>query len=148
MEHLKLSRVTFLDDAADDPESQYYEINETGKKQKFSTQTTKTIEAFWQKYHTKLDDDYDDVQAITPEFTKALDDFITKSFAKWKWLSNEDHKADMNVWADKMKQKDCSLEKGAYIKRLIKGMNWKELISQVSSVMKIPDLFYVLPRCS
>jgi hypothetical protein len=55
MEHLKLSRVTFSDDehnaidAADDPERQYYEINETGKKQKFSTQTTKTIEAFWQK---------------------------------------------------------------------------------------------------
>ena len=64
-------------------------------KQKFSTQSTKTIEAFWQKYHTKLEDFNDEVQAITYEFTKALDDLIAKSFAKWKWSSDKDHKADI-----------------------------------------------------
>jgi hypothetical protein len=73
---LKLSRVQFSDnehdamDAVDDPKSSYYEINETVKKQKVSTQSTKMIEAFWQKYHTKLGDD-DEVQAIMPEFTRA-----------------------------------------------------------------------------
>jgi hypothetical protein len=127
LERLKLSRVKFSHDeydaidAVDDPESPYYEVDETEKKQKFSTQSTKTVEAFWQKYHTKFEDD-DEVQAITPEFTKALDDFIAKSFAKWKWSSDKDHKADIKEWAEKMKQKDCSKEKRIYIKRLIKGM--------------------------
>ena len=85
LECIKLSRVKFLDnehdamDAVDDPKSLYYEIDETvKKKQKVSSQSTKTIEAFWQKYHTKLGDD-DEVQAITPEFTTALDNFIAKS---------------------------------------------------------------------
>ena len=47
LERLKLSRVKFLDDEhgtideVDDPESPYYVIVETGKKQKFSIQTTK-----------------------------------------------------------------------------------------------------------
>ena len=85
LERLKLNRVKFSDDeqdaidAKDDPESPFYEIDETvKKKQKVSSQSTKTIEAFWQKYHTKLGDD-DEVQAITPEFTTALDNFIAKS---------------------------------------------------------------------
>jgi hypothetical protein len=108
-------------DAMEDPESPYYEINETGTKQKFSTQSTKAIEVFWQKYHTKWEDFNDEVQTITPEFTKALDHFIAKSFARWKWSSDKDHKADIKEWADRMKQKDCSKEK-SYIKRLIKGM--------------------------
>jgi hypothetical protein len=103
LERLMLSRVKFSDNehddtinAMEDPKCQYYEIDETGKKETFSTQSTKTIEALWQKYHTNLDDFDDEVQAITPaEFTKALlDDFIAKSFAKWKWLSDKDHKAD------------------------------------------------------
>jgi hypothetical protein len=117
LERLKLSRVKLSDDeydaidAVDDPESPYYyEVDETGKKQKFSTQSTKLVKAFWQKYHTNLEDD-DEVQAITPEFTKALDDFIAKSFAKWKWSSDKDHKAEIKEWADKMKQKVCSKEK-------------------------------------
>ncbi len=107
-----LSRVKFSDNehdainAMEDPESPYYEIDETGKKQTFSTQSTKTIEAFWQKHHTNLEDFDDEVQAITPELTKALDDFIAKSFAKWKWSSDKDHKADIKKWADRMKQKD------------------------------------------
>ena len=81
LEHLKLIRVKFPDneqdaiDAKDGPKSQFYEINETVKKRKFSTQTTKTIEAFRQKCHTKLEDDDEEVQAITPEFTTALDEF-------------------------------------------------------------------------
>ena len=33
-----------------------------------------------------------------------------------------EHKANIKEWADKMKEKDCSMEKKAYIKRLIKGM--------------------------
>ena len=40
-----------------------------------------------------------------PEFTTALDYVIAKSFVKWKWLSDEDHKAEIKEWADKMKQK-------------------------------------------
>ncbi len=127
LERLKLKRVKFSDDqhdaidAADDPGSPYYEINETGKKQKFSTQIAKTIEFFWRKYHTKLENYDDEVQAITPEFTTSLDTFIAKSFAKWKWSSDKDHKADTKEWADKMKQKDCSTDKRAHIKRSIKG---------------------------
>ncbi len=127
LERLKLNRVKFSDDeydainAVDDPESLYYEVDETGKKQKSSTQSTKTVEEFWQNYHTKLEDD-DEVQAITPEFTNALDNFIAKSFTKWKWSSDKDHKADIKEWADKMKQRDCSKEKRTYIKHLIKGM--------------------------
>jgi hypothetical protein len=62
------------------------------------------LKLFWQKYHTKLGDD-DEVQAIMPEFTTALDYVIAKSFVKWKWLSDEDHKAEIKEWADKMKQK-------------------------------------------
>jgi hypothetical protein len=84
--------VKFSDDeedainAKDDPENQFYEIDETVKKQKFSTQTTKTIaEAFRQKHHTMLEDEDENVQAITPEFTTALDEFIATSLAKWKW---------------------------------------------------------------
>ena len=65
------------------------------------------------------------MQAITPEFTAALDNVIAKSFAKWKWSSDEDHEAEIKEWANKMKQKDCSTEKRAYIKRLIKGMKEK-----------------------
>ncbi len=103
LECLKLSRVKFSDNehdainAVDDPNNPYYEIDETGKKQTFSTHSTKTVEAFWQKYHTKLEDDDDEVQGITPGFTKALDDFIAKSFAKWKWSLDEDHKAVMKM---------------------------------------------------
>ena len=89
----------------DDPESPYYEIDETGKKQKFLAQTTNTIEAHWQKYHTKLKDYDDEVQAIMPELTKALDNLIATSFAKWNWLLDKDHKADIKEWADKMKTK-------------------------------------------
>jgi hypothetical protein len=63
------------------------------------------------------------VQAITPEFTAAFDEFISTSLAKWKWLSDAEHKANIKEWADKMKEeKDCSTGKKAYIKRLIKGM--------------------------
>jgi hypothetical protein len=128
LERLKLNRVKFSDDeeeainAKDDTENQFYEIDETVKKQKFSTQTTKTIEAFRQKYRTMLEDEDEDVQAITPEFTAALDEFIATSLAKWKWSSDAEHKANIKEWADKMKEKDCSTEKKAYIKRLIKGM--------------------------
>jgi hypothetical protein len=104
LEHLKLIRVKFPDneqdaiDAKDDPKSQFYEINETVKKRKFSTQTTKTIEAFRQKCHTKLEDDDEEVQAITPEFTTALDEFIWTSLAKWKWSSDAEHEANIKEW--------------------------------------------------
>jgi hypothetical protein len=117
LERLKLNRVKFSDDeedainAKDDPENQFYEIDEPVKKQKFSTQTTKTIEAFRQKYRTMLEDEDEDVQAITPEFTAALDEFIATSLAKWKWSSDAEHKANIKEWADKMKEKDCSTEK-------------------------------------
>jgi ribonuclease BN (tRNA processing enzyme) len=97
--------------AKDDPENQFYEIDETVKKQKISTQTTKTIEAFRQKYRKKLEDEDEDVQAITPEFTTALDEFILTSLAKWKWSSDAEHKANIKEWADKMKEKDCSTKK-------------------------------------
>jgi hypothetical protein len=128
LERLKLNRVKFSDDeidainAKDDHESQFYEIDEIVKKQKISTQTTKTIEAFRQKYRTKLEDEDEDVQAITPEFTTALDEFISTSLAKWKWSSDAEHESNIKEWADKMKEKDCSTENKAYIKRLIKGM--------------------------
>jgi hypothetical protein len=35
------------------------------------------------------------VQAIMPELTKALDNLIATSFAKWNWLLDKDHKADI-----------------------------------------------------
>jgi hypothetical protein len=117
LERLKLNRVNFSDDEEDainpkdDPENQFYEIDETVKKQKFSTQTTKTIEAFRRKYRTMLEDEDEDVQAITPEFTTALDEIIATSLAKWKWSSDAEHKANIKEWADKMKEKDCSTEK-------------------------------------
>jgi hypothetical protein len=128
LERLKLNRVKFSDDeedainAKDDPENQFYKIDETVQKQKFSSQTTKTIEAFQQKNRTMLEDEDEDVQAITPEFTTALDEFIATSLANRKWSSDADHKANIKEWADKMKEKDCSTEKKAYIMRLIKGM--------------------------
>jgi hypothetical protein len=127
LERLKLNRVKFSDDehdgleANDDPESPFYKIDEVAKKQKVSTLTTKTIDAFRHKYHTMLEND-DEVQAITPEFTTALDEFITTSLAKWNWSSDEGHMANIMEWVDEMKQKDCSLEQKAYIKRLIKGI--------------------------
>ncbi len=37
-------------------------------------------------------------------------------------MSYAEHEANIKEWADKMEEKDCSTEKRAYIKRLIKGM--------------------------
>ncbi len=37
-------------------------------------------------------------------------------------MSDEDHKADIKEWANKMKQKDCYMEKRAFITHLIKCM--------------------------
>jgi hypothetical protein len=58
-----------------------------------------------------LEDEDEDVQAITAEFTTALDEFIATSLAKWKWLLDAEHKANIKEWADKMKEKDCSTKK-------------------------------------
>ncbi len=75
LELLELNRVKFSDNehdatnAIDDRKSPYFEIKKIVKKQKASTK---------RNYYD------DEVQAIMPEFTKALDGFITKSFAKWK----------------------------------------------------------------
>jgi hypothetical protein len=85
----------------DDPESPYYK---KAKKRKFSTQTTKTIQAFQKKYDALNESEDKDLQIIDDEnYKKELDTFIAECFKKWGWFSEEEYQKDLNNWVDKMK---------------------------------------------
>ena len=127
LERVNLHRVEFekkkdanAEVEIDDPESPYYK---KAKKRKFSTQTTKTIEAFQKKYDALNESEDKDLQIIDDEnYKKELDTFIAECFKKWGWFSEEEYQKDLNNWVDKMKARNCSAEEKAVLRRLINAI--------------------------
>ena len=123
-ERVNLHRVEFekkedtnADVELNDPESPFYQ---KAKKRKFSTQSTKTIEAFQKKYDALNEVEDDDLEIINDEnYKNELDAFVAECFKKWSWFSEEEYQEDLNNWVAKMKAWNCSAEERAVLRRLI-----------------------------
>ncbi len=123
-ERVNLHRVEFekkedtnADVELDDPESPFYQ---KAKKRKFSTQSTKTIEAFQKKYDELNEVEDDNLEIINDEnYKNELDAFIAECFKKWSWFSEEEYQEDLNNWVAKIKARNCSAEERAVLRRLI-----------------------------
>ena len=107
----------------------YTVMTEDAKKMKISTQSTQTIEAFYQKYHA-IPSGEEEIVTVDKDFKVHLTQFIAESLEKWNWSSDKDHHKTIANWAKKMQAKDCSESKKEWIRELIKGM--KEERAQVT----------------
>ena len=96
---------------------------------KIYTQSTQTIEAFYQKYHA-VPTGQEDIVTVNKDFKAQLSQFIAESFEKWNWSSDKDHQKTIRNWAKMMQARDCSESKKEWICELIKGM--KEEQAQVT----------------
>jgi hypothetical protein len=81
---------------------------------KVSTQSTQTIKAFYQKYHT-VPSGQEDIVSVNKDFKAQHCQFIAESFKKWNWSSDKDHQNTIANWAKKMQAKDCSESKKEWI---------------------------------
>ncbi len=118
-----------LKTADDEEDGDYTVLTEDANKMKISTQSTQTIEAFYQKYHA-VPTGQEDIITVNKDFKAQLSQFIAESFEKWNWSSDKDHQKTIANWAKMMQAKDCSESKKEWIRELIKGM--KEERAQVT----------------
>ena len=105
----------------DDEHCDYTLLSDDAKRQRVSTQSTGTIEAYYRKYHASPVAE-EKIITINKAFKKQLAAFIAASFEKWDWFNEEDHLKTIAYWAKQMKPKDCSESKKEWIRELIKGM--------------------------
>ena len=133
LRRLHLDDILFQDE--DDPSSKkgkpktdneensddYQMLSEEAKRQKVSTQSTATIEAFYHKYHATPAAD-NTIITIDKTFKRDLAKFVADSYEKWNWSSEANHQKTIADWAKRMKAKDCSDSKKEWICKLIKAM--------------------------
>ncbi len=150
LRRLHLDDILFQDE--DDPSSKkgkpktdneensddYQMLSEEAKRQKVSTQSTATIEAFYHKYHATPAAD-NTIITIDKTFKRDLAKFVADSYEKWNWSSEANHQKTIADWAKKMKAKDCSDSKKEWIRDLIKAM--KEERAQFTKVMTNEFMF-------